>query len=411
MLTDDSFSGFMEEMAVEVHRSFTEITLLHQTSVHQLYRAKRFGRWYLLKGLIPELRDSDFHRQMLLKEMEILMPLNHPNIMSCMGIQRIDDYVDSKGEKVSVGECLVLEYIEGQTLDNYARHSLSDNQGVYENIMGELLDAISYMHASGITHRDLKPSNIMITSNGNHVKLIDFSLADTNSHAILKQPSGTRQYMSPEQSTSTTPDERNDIFSLGKIIGQLPLPHYWKKISERCLLPIDQRYPNIEALRKDVANRRQGASRRRMAMIILPILIAVFAAGALLWGSLSSRQDKLYNELSRMPNITGQALKQLETQIDATGLSLQMDTISQWEYLDPKINEKILAVNAFVYDYALDSLPDLTDDERILVLQQMLDRWQQWHDNIVRRAKFLIKNDGTYVTHYSEQSLKESSSR
>lgn len=118
MLTDDSFSGFMEEMAVEVHRSFTEITLLHQTSVHQLYRAKRFGRWYLLKGLIPELRDSDFHRQMLLKEMEILMPLNHPNIMSCMGIQRIDDYVDSKGEKVSVGECLVLEYIEGQTLDN-----------------------------------------------------------------------------------------------------------------------------------------------------------------------------------------------------------------------------------------------------------------------------------------------------
>lgn len=411
MLTDDSFSGIMEEMTEEVHRNFTEITLLHQTSVHQLYRAKRFGRWYLLKALIPELRDSDFHRQMLLKEMEVLIPLNHPNIVSCMGIERIDDYIDSKGQPISVGECLILEYIEGQTLDGYVRQTISDNRDLYENIMGELLDAISYMHASGITHRDLKPSNIMITNNGNHVKLIDFSLADTNSHAILKQPSGTRRYMSPEQTTATTPDERNDIYSLGLIINQLPLPRFWKKISGRCLLPIDQRYPNIEALRKDVANRRQGASRRRMAAIFLPILLAVFAAGALLWGSLSSRQDKLYNELNRMPNITGQALKQLETQINATGLSLQMDTISQWKYLDPQINEKILSVNAYAYNYALDSLPDLTDDERTLVLQQMLDRWQQWHDNIVRRAKFLIKNDGTYVTHYSEQALKESSSR
>ena len=59
-------------------------------------------------------------------------------------------------------------------------------------IAAELADAVAYVHLQQVVHRDLKPSNIMITHNGHYVKLIDFGLADTDSHAILKHPAYTR---------------------------------------------------------------------------------------------------------------------------------------------------------------------------------------------------------------------------
>lgn len=408
--SDDSFSGYVTETAESLHRDFTEVTLYRQTATHQLFRAKRFGRWYLLKALLPELRGSTFHRQMLVKEMEVLMQLNHPNIVGCLGLEHLDDYTDSVGRQVSVGECLVLEFIEGDALSDLMAEDQLTSAKTCERIIDELLDALSYMHASSVTHRDLKPSNIMITRNGQHVKIIDFSLADTDSHAYLKQPSGTRQYMAPEQTTGTVPDGRNDIYSVGVIIGQLPLNGYWADVARRCTLPIDQRYPNVAAMQDEIANHRQRASRLRLASFIAVPVLLLTIIGTVLWHQFSARQGLIFNELNRLPAITSQALNQLDHRIAETGLNRQMDTISQWKYLDPQINEKILSVNAFAYDYALDSLPDLTDDERLHVLQQMLDRWQQWHDNIVRRAKFLIKNREHYVTHYAEETLNTYSS-
>lgn len=86
---DDSFSDFETGTFEQLQRSFTDIQLINQTHTHQLYRAKRFGRWYLLKALQPEHRDSAIHQQMLLKEMEILMRLQHPGIVGCLGIERL----------------------------------------------------------------------------------------------------------------------------------------------------------------------------------------------------------------------------------------------------------------------------------------------------------------------------------
>lgn len=407
---DDSFSGYMSDAAEQLHRGFTEVSLFSQTASHQLYRAKRFGRWYMLKALLPELRGSVTHRQMLLKEMEVLMLLNHPNIVGCLGLEHLDDYVDSEGRCISVGECIVLEYVDGETLSQALEQGTMTDANSCQHVIDELLEALAYMHASSVTHRDLKPSNIMLTRNGQHVKLIDFSLADTDSHAYLKQPSGTRQYMSPEQASGSVPDVRNDIYSLGVIMRQLPLEGFWTNVARHCLLPIDRRYPNIAALQEDIAARRQQATRRRqLAFMAVPLLLlALF--GVFFWHQFSSRQDTIYNELNRVPTITAQALSALDKQIAATDLNRQMDTISHWHYLDPKINEKILSVNAFAYDYALDSLSNLTDEQRLKVLQAMLDHWQRWHDNIVHRAKYLMRIKETVVSHYSEQSLSLGSS-
>ena len=96
---------------------------------------------------------------------------------------------------------------------------------------------------------------------------------------------------------------------------------------------------------------------------------------------------------NRIPRLMAQAMEQLEDSIDATQLTQHIDTLSQWCYLDPQVNEKILSVNAFIYEYAAMQLSECTNRERTDILCCMLDRWQQWHDHIVRRAKFLIQQN------------------
>ena len=384
---DTSFSEFSEETVQGISPQFTEVSLLKETESHQLYRAKRYGRWYLLKALPPALRKSEFHLQMLNKEMEVLMQLQHPGIVDCLGMEHLDDYTDGEGHLISVGPCIILEYIDGQTLAELLndKSGSSDNSSffvLHSSFLDELLDALAYMHSSGITHRDLKPSNIMLTHNGQHVKIIDFSLADTNSHAILKQPSGTRKYISPEQATATTPDVRNDIYSLGVILDDLPLKGYWKKIAHRCQLPIDQRYANIAALKADLARHSRRATRRRWAAILLPLFLLLLFSTFHLFN---------FYKQNRIPRLTSRALEQLEDSIAATGLTQHIDTLSRWEYLDPKANEKILSVNAFIYDYAETQLAECSERDRTEILYRMLDRWQTWHDHIVRQAKPLIQ--------------------
>ena len=387
---DNSFSEFSEEAIQHLSHQFTEVSLVKETESHQLYRAKRFGRWYLLKALSPALRNSKFHLQMLHKEMEVLMQLQHPGIVDCLGMEHLADYTDSEGKLISVGPCIILEYIDGETLAETIKNN-SSFFTLHSSFLDELLDALAYMHAAGITHRDLKPSNIMVTHNGQHIKIIDFSLADTDSHAILKQPSGTRKYISPEQSTATTPDVRNDIFSFGVILDELLKGNpsifnhqssIFKKIAHRCQLPIEQRYANIAALQADIARRQRSRSRLHWAAVLLvPTLMFLAIIGSLL------HTNYMQN---RIPRATSHALAQLEDSIAATGLTQHIDTLSRWEYLDPKVNEKILSVNAFIYDYAENEFVDCSESERNDILCKMLDRWQVWHDSIVHQAKFLI---------------------
>lgn len=395
-MDDSSFSGFEADSFEQLQRDFTEIQLIHQTNTHQLYRAKRFGRWYILKTLCPELRDSAAHQQMLLKEMEILMHIQHPSIIGCIGMERLK-LPSSSGEKSGEEtECIVMEYVDGINLRERLAQAESLTPAEAERIVSEVLSALAYLHAAGITHRDLKPSNLMLTRNGNFVKIIDFSLADTDTHAILKQPSGTTQYMSPEQATTSTSDIRNDIYSLGVIIQKLPLKGFWHNITKRCLMPIDQRYANIQELQADIDRYKRRAARRRW-LVPLAIVGLLLLAGVFSFYKIDADRRALYQQLNRVPIAITRGVELLEEKIKATELSPHTDTLTAWRYLDPQINEKILAVNDFAYDYAAQELADFTDSEREEVLIAMLDHWQKWNDTIINRAFQIIINDSLFI--------------
>ena len=70
-------------------------------------RAKRNGRWWMLKGLQEKYRKDSIFRVFLEKEFEIASQLQHPMVVSVYSLEEVE----------SLGPCIVMEWIEGHTLD------------------------------------------------------------------------------------------------------------------------------------------------------------------------------------------------------------------------------------------------------------------------------------------------------
>ena len=154
---------------------------------NRLVKVKRQGRWFMLKGIKPEYQKQTVFFELLKKEYELMVQLDHPNIVKAYA-KEVND---------GIGPCIVMEYIDGITLDQFLEGKPS--RQVRRKVVDQLIDALAYIHSKQILHRDLKPSNILVTRNGNNVKIIDFGLSDADDYAILKQSAGTVKYMAPEQ--------------------------------------------------------------------------------------------------------------------------------------------------------------------------------------------------------------------
>ena len=157
----------------------------------RLLTATRYGKLYMLKCLKPDFLYTPVYRQALAKEFEIGLLLDHPNICRTIGMEQVD----------GLGSTIVMEYIDGDTLKDV------------------ILD---YMHGRQTVHRDLKPQNIMVTHHGQDAKLIDFSLADSDSFGVLKLPAGTSGYIAPELFIpGAQTDARADAYSLGMVMRDM----------------------------------------------------------------------------------------------------------------------------------------------------------------------------------------------
>ena len=278
---DSSASGFLTEEYEGLSRVFADVEQMPSTGYCDLYRAKRFGRWYLLKCLRPVHQGDEAYRQMLRKELEILMRLQHPGVMQAVGMETV--VLPGRGATV----CMVAEWIDGMTLADYLQTELSVHQ--LRRVAIELAEAVAYVHQQQVVHRDLKPRNVMVTSNGGYVKLIDFGLADTDSHAILKQPAGTLRYIAPEQARLAQADVRNDIYSLGVMMQEmndrLPTANPLRRvvpqhIVDRCLAPIDHRWQDMDALLEAL---RRSSQRLRRLMIAAAVALVAVVVGVMGW--------------------------------------------------------------------------------------------------------------------------------
>jgi serine/threonine protein kinase len=174
----------------------------------------RFDRRAAVKFLNVALAGRGEER--FAREGAILGRLVHPNIA-----QLIDAGVSPWGPPY-----LILEYIDGQPIDQYCNERGLD-LAARLSLFLDVLDAVAHAHANLIVHRDLKPSNVLVDRDG-RVKLLDFGIAKLLEDETHKGPATrltreggaalTPEYAAPEQVTGAPVTTGTDIYALGVLL-------------------------------------------------------------------------------------------------------------------------------------------------------------------------------------------------
>lgn len=119
---------------------------------------------------------------------------------------------------------IVMEYLAGPTLLQRMSEGRLPPDEVFRLGIA-MADAVSDLHRQHVLHLDLKPANVLFRPGGEAV-LIDFGLSRHEELPDLleeqfRRPTGTPDYMAPEQFMRVRSDRRSDIFALGAILYQM----------------------------------------------------------------------------------------------------------------------------------------------------------------------------------------------
>ncbi len=118
--------------------------------------------------------------------------------------------------------CIIMEYVEGESLDNYLHRKGKLSNEETESIIRQIASALAYLHKKDILHRDVKPQNFKIQTDGK-VTMLDFGIAKSKYTPKLTQQGfvvGTTEYMAPEQFQQQV-EKKSDIWSLGILAYEL----------------------------------------------------------------------------------------------------------------------------------------------------------------------------------------------
>ena len=280
MFDSDLNSGFIEEDNINIANQFSNFELIHNSKngYSELYKAKRYGKWYVIKSLTDIEKDNPRYQSLLEKEFDIAIHISHQNVVQTVSLEDIPQ----------LGLCIVQEFIDGMTWnDFFSKNNISKKETF--RILGELCDALTYIHNKQIVHRDIKPNNILITRDGHHVKLIDFGLADKDDFDILKEPAGTTAFASPEQQKRNKIDNRSDIYALGKIIQDIPYQSFKiKRITKKCLEENpEKRFSSALEVKKKLN------SKTDIIILIITLLLIIFTFFSLILVNMKNKIETL----------------------------------------------------------------------------------------------------------------------
>ena len=208
--------------------------MLGKGGMGAVYRARHIllGDRVAIKVLPPEMRSNTEWLRRFQREGQAARRFRHHNAVTVYDLRTSADGTIY----------LVMEYVEGNTLDVELRKrgKFSPAEGVA--VLAPIMGVLNAAHAMGVVHRDLKPENIMIgkaTTGGEPVvKLLDLGIAKLREVAgaertgntnltIAGQMLGTPYYMSPEQwgelpeDGNSDIDGRADIYSLGVVMYEI----------------------------------------------------------------------------------------------------------------------------------------------------------------------------------------------
>ena len=151
------------------------------------------------------------------REASILKTLQHPSLA------QLYEYFSAYKT-----EFLAMEFCHGTALNQVLAARRPIAEPIVRRMLGQLAQALSYVHSRGVIHRDLKPSNTIVNRDGT-MKLIDFGIVKFDPASGIPRDAdaelgsrpgavvGTARYMAPEQFSGGAVDRRVDFYGLACI--------------------------------------------------------------------------------------------------------------------------------------------------------------------------------------------------
>lgn len=251
---------------------WTEIELLPEwdEEFYDVYTAKKFGKWLMLKTLKPQYRGIEKYEAMIEKEFDVRYNLAHPHIVM------INDFEEVPG----IGRCIITDDVYGDSL-----RKLIDEKRVtpkhIEQLRHQLVSAMDYIQSNHIVHHPIRPERIIFTENTGNLKLIDVGFDQ-------------KEHLEPT-------DAAEDIYNYGLVLkevldsvdGEYPNLH---KIADRCTDPNpSRRYRDVQDLH--LALERRSGNRLYLMIIIFLVLMILFLAGIIIL------EPQKINQISSINNL------------------------------------------------------------------------------------------------------------
>lgn len=214
---------------------------------YEVYTAKKFGKWVMLKTLRPEIKDNIEFRSMLEREFEVRYNLAHPHIIM------INDLEDVPG----LGRCIITDDVYGDSLAKLIAEKQVTPQ-IIDKLTHDLVSAIDYLQTNHVVHKPLRPETVIFTENVRNLKVIDVGFDRKNALALT--------------------DVADDIRAFGKVLSQaldacpeLRDDQKLRLIAERASGPLP--YTSVQSLKRDIS----GASDRRLYISLIAFLTIMVA--------------------------------------------------------------------------------------------------------------------------------------
>ena len=171
-----------------------------------------------IKELLSQHLADQAVRDRFVNEARIMRQLAHPNIVTVY-----DFYEPDRAQRLDA-YYIIMEYVDGGSLEQAIRAGLTIERAVAVTVA--VCTALARAHKHGIIHRDIKPANVLLSKDGQAIKLSDFGIAHLpDVRQTMGGHPGTLVYMSPEQTQSGIRaeklDGRSDLYAAGAMLYEM----------------------------------------------------------------------------------------------------------------------------------------------------------------------------------------------
>jgi hypothetical protein len=225
MQSSPSVPGTMRPIQVGRYALYDAIASGGMATVHigRLLGPAGFSRTVAIKRLHEHLALDPEFAMMFLDEALLAARIRHPNVVPTL------DVVQTQGQLF-----VVMEYVQGESMSRLLRISSEQHKLVPPPVVAAIVcAALEGLHAAheargdngealDLVHRDVSPQNILVGVDG-IARMVDFGVAKAAGRmqeTRAGQMKGKLAYMAPEQVQGKDIDRRTDVFAAGVVLWE-----------------------------------------------------------------------------------------------------------------------------------------------------------------------------------------------